>query len=550
MIKTKKLWILAAILVLGASVFTSCSSNDDNPTPGGGGQNEELTFTVGAMDMKLKLVKGGVYSMQYERDGQKKTVTGTLSDYYIAPIEVTNKLWAAVMSAKPEGQINDGDMYPVTMVSYYDIVGPNGFLEKLNAMVKDQLPEGMKFQLPTEVQWQYAAIGGQKSKGYTYAGSNTLSDVAWYADNANGTTHPVASKQPNELGLYDMSGNVWERCSDWYVDLDELPSEQGLDYAGPATSNRLVGRGGCFENAPTSCTVGFHGREIIGLQQAPTTTVGFRLVLAAMNGLAERADVWDVATKTLYVNTNPGKSAYEGRTDIVSVVFSDAVTSIGDRAFYNCSISVVDLPASVVSIGSEAFAGKDSDLDKVTIYATDCTFGEHPFVQSILTNVYVPAASLDAYKASYPGYKSQIYAIPEVELDGNDIIWSEDLCEYIWVGIPYYHKDRIVAAHNTQGGITVNFAITDENSGFDIGCISLVQGEKLTFISTVGNISKITIQADYDEEDAPDTPIAEGWTWDAAKHTFTWQGTPSTAVEMLAVGDINLDSVQIQFTIE
>ena len=264
-------------------------------------------------------------------------------------------------------------------------------------------------------------------------------------------------------------------------------------------------------------------------------------------------DTWDAETGTLIVNTNPGKSAYEGRTDIVSVVFNNGVTSIGDRAFYNCPISVVDIPASVVSIGSEAFAGKDSDLDKVTIYATDCTFGEHPFLQSILTNVYVPAESLDAYKASYPGYKSQIYAIPEVELDGNEIIWSEDLCEYILVKIPYYHKDRIVAAHNTQGGITVTFTGTSEDSGFDIGCISLVKGEKLTFTSTVGNISHITIQAaSYDDEDDEEdaTPIADGWTWDAAQRTFTWQGTPATAVEMLAVEDVNLDSVQIQFTIE
>jgi len=265
-------------------------------------------------------------------------------------------------------------------------------------------------------------------------------------------------------------------------------------------------------------------------------------------------DTWDAATRTLTVNANPGKDAYKGQTDIVSVVFSDAVTSIGDRAFYNCHISVVDLPASVVSIGNDAFAGKDSGLEKVTIYATDCAFGEHPFIQSILTNVYVPAESLDAYEASYPGYKGQIYAIPEVELDGNEIIWSEDLCEYIWVGIPYYHKDRIIAAHNTQGGITVNFAITDEDSGLDIGRITLVQGEKLTFTSTVGNISKITIQTDPyeedDEEDAPDTPVAEGWTWDAAKHTFTWQGTPAATVEMLAVGDIDLQSVQIQFTMD
>ena len=119
--------------------------------------------------------------------------------------------------------------------------------------------------------------------------------------------------------------------------------------------------------------------------------------------------------------------------------------------------------------------------------------------------------------------------------------------------IPYYHKDRIVAAHNTQGGITVNFTGTSEDSGFDIGCISLVKGEKLTFTSTVGNISHITIQAaSYDDEDDEEdaTPIADGWTWDAAQRTFTWQDTPATAVEMLAIEDVNLDSVQIQFTIE
>ena len=276
-------------------------------------------------------------------------------------------------------------------------------------------------------------------------------------------------------------------------------------------------------------------------------------VFTACNKDNPQPDKWDAKTGTLYVNTNPGKRAYEGRTDIVSVVFSDAVTSIGDSAFYNSSITVVDLPASVVSIGNEAFSGKKSVLKKLTIYATDCAFGEHPFVQSILANVYVPAASLDAYKAKYPGYKSQVYAIPEVEQEGNEIIWSEDLCEFIWVGIPYYHKDRIVAAHNTQGGITVNFAITDEDSGFDIDCITLVQGEKLTFTSTVGAISKITIQTDPyerdDDEEAPVIPVAEGWTWDAAKHTFTWQGTPYATVEMLAGGKVNLESVQIRFTV-
>ena len=188
----------------------------------------------------------------------------------------------------------------------------------------------------------------------------------------------------------------------------------------------------------------------------------------------------------------------------------------------------------------------------VTINAMDCTFGELPFLQSIMTNIYVPAEAVAAYEAKYPEYSekiSQFYAIPEAKQEGNEIVWSQALCEYIWVGIPYNHKDRIVAAHNTQGGIKVTFTGTDENSGFRWSSITLVQGEKLTFTSTVGNISKIEIQADYDEEDEPDTPVAEGWTWDAAKHTFTWQGTPSATVEMLASGDIDLESVKIRFTI-
>ncbi|MBP5374817.1 MAG: leucine-rich repeat domain-containing protein, partial [Bacteroidaceae bacterium] len=216
-------------------------------------------------------------------------------------------------------------------------------------------------------------------------------------------------------------------------------------------------------------------------------------------------DKWDAETGTLYVNSNPGKNAYREQTDIVSVVLSDAVTSIGDSAFYNCHVSVIDLPASVVSIGSRAFAGKKSDLEIVTILATDCTFGEHPFFQSILTNIYVPAESLASYKANHPDYASHFYAIPEVQQEGNEIIWSQDLCGYIWVEVPYYHKGKIVAAHNTHGGISVTFTGTEVENGFNWASIYLAQGEKLTFTSTVGNISQITVlSASYDEDEDDD----------------------------------------------
>lgn len=108
----------------------------------------------------------------------------TLSDFYISPVEVTTKLWADVMGFIPEGQSNHGDAYPVSNVNYYDIAGEDGFIDKLNAMCKGQLPEGKRFALPTEAQWEYAARGGQKSRGYKYAGSDTIDEVAWYGRNA------------------------------------------------------------------------------------------------------------------------------------------------------------------------------------------------------------------------------------------------------------------------------------------------------------------------------------------------------------------------------
>jgi formylglycine-generating enzyme required for sulfatase activity len=236
-------------------------------------------------------VKGGTYSMQYERDGVTKTVTGTLSDYYIGQTEVDNGLWNAVMGSKPEGQTKSKKQYPVSNVTYEDITKEGGFLEKLNALVANQLPTGKKFALPTEAQWHYAAMGGQKSKGYTYAGSNTLADVAWYADNADGTTHPVASKQPNELGLYDMSGNVWEWTSDKKDDAN------------------AYGAGGSYTSASDYCKVsatwadditkGFHN-------------MGFRLVLAPVVAPAgvEAVDL-GLPSGTKWANMNVGASKPE-----------------------------------------------------------------------------------------------------------------------------------------------------------------------------------------------------------------------------------------------
>ena len=108
------------------------------------------------------------------------------------------------------------------------------------------LPSGKRFALPTEAQWEYAARGGQKSNGYKYSGSNTLDEVAWYADNSDGSTHPVGLKQPNELGLYDMTGNVWEWTRDNFVYFDKLTLNQGFNYVCNANNNYRVTRGGSY----------------------------------------------------------------------------------------------------------------------------------------------------------------------------------------------------------------------------------------------------------------------------------------------------------------
>lgn len=244
-----------------------------------------LTFAVsnGTVGYYLPMVevKGGSYELVYERDGEQKTVRGTLSDFYICQTETMNYIWETVMGSKPQGQTESEGLYPVTMVSYEDITGSGGFLDRLNTMCADQLPAGMQFALATEAEWHYAASGGRKSQGYIYAGSNTINDVAWYSGNAGYASHFVASKQPNELGLYDLSGNVWEYCGDWYADLADLPADQGADYADPASGVLIAGGGGCYDSEPYTCTSSYHAHEIE--HNGRNATLGFRIVLRHAN---------------------------------------------------------------------------------------------------------------------------------------------------------------------------------------------------------------------------------------------------------------------------
>lgn len=212
------------------------------------------TITIGSVSFNMVKVKGSTFKMgsndSEASDDEKPVHSVTLSDYYIGETEVTQELWRVVMGTNPS--YFSGSNKPVENVSWDDC---QKFINKLNDLT------GLEFRLPTEAEWEYAARGGNKSKGYKYAGSNTISEVAWYNDNAcDGVgknspaygTHPVGTKSPNELGIYDMSGNVYEWCSDWYA---IYTSVSQTNPTGPSTGYGRVRRGGSWRNDAQDCRV-------------------------------------------------------------------------------------------------------------------------------------------------------------------------------------------------------------------------------------------------------------------------------------------------------
>ncbi len=208
-------------------------------------------YTVNGVFFTMKYVEGDTFTMGCvsEQDGncvrsEETSHKVLLTDYCIGETEVTQALWMAVMGNNPSW--NKGNNRPVDFVSWNDC---QEFIRKLNVLLKDRLPSGYRFALPTEAQWEYAARGGNKSKHYRYSGSNTIDEVAWYLMNSKGKTHPVGKKGSNELGLYDMSGNVWEWCSDRYGEyIDTLQT----DPEGPSEGSSRVIRGGSYHASYTT----------------------------------------------------------------------------------------------------------------------------------------------------------------------------------------------------------------------------------------------------------------------------------------------------------
>ncbi|MCR4965733.1 MAG: formylglycine-generating enzyme family protein [Bacteroidales bacterium] len=186
-------------------------------------------------------------------------------DFLIAKYEVTQELWIAVMGGKNPSKVI-GDSLPVTRITWY---AAREFIQKLNKMT------GKKFRLPTEAEWEYAARGGAESQGYMFSGSDNLNEVAWYRKNSGRKPQPVGTKKPNELGIYDMSGNVYEWCYDGFEYYD-LSLNNTYNPYGDDWNNNKIFRGGCMTSFPDVCRVSARSQ---GYNTYQYNYVGFRLAM-------------------------------------------------------------------------------------------------------------------------------------------------------------------------------------------------------------------------------------------------------------------------------
>jgi len=240
--KKRKMWIGIVIMAVAVAViwsgFELISGNYITMNGRIYKQLPQKTITVNGVSFDMIWVEAGTFTMGdtvciNSKPAHKVTLT---KNYYIGKTEVTQALWEAVMGENPSE--DKGASKPVSDISWN---GCGLFLSKLNTLT------GLSFRLPTEAEWEYAARGGNRSWGYLYSGSDDIDEVAWYNGNSNETVHVVATKKPNELGIYDMSGNVCEYCSDWY-DEDYYKYSPQIDPTGPTYGEWRVVRGGVYNS--------------------------------------------------------------------------------------------------------------------------------------------------------------------------------------------------------------------------------------------------------------------------------------------------------------
>jgi formylglycine-generating enzyme len=229
------------------------------------------TFSETVSGIEFVPVKGGCFKMgnnngMYDTWDEQPEHEVCLSDYYLGRFEVTQRQWQSVMGSNPSRFKACGPNCPVESVSWLDI---QAFLKRLNKK------SGKRFRLPTEAEWEYAArSGGRKEK---FAGGNSLGQLGWYQDNSGNVVHPVGQKQPNGLGLYDMSGNVWEWVQDWHSPEYYVQSPRN-NPQGPAKGLCRVVRGGCIA---TEANLARTDHRRLNDPEERFNLVGFRVAVTA-----------------------------------------------------------------------------------------------------------------------------------------------------------------------------------------------------------------------------------------------------------------------------
>lgn len=284
---------MGMLLCLSAAVWTGCDKDKENLNESASAENGEENYVETAFGMELQMVyvEGGTFMMGATEeqgddvvDAEKPVHSVTLDGFYIGKYEITQAQWEAVMGTTVAQQCNKefqeqggdmelrgvGDNYPMYYVSWEEV---QSFCKKLSAQA------GKKYRLPTEAEWEYAARGGNKADGTKYAGSDNIDEVAWNVSNGKSdeTSYSVGMKRPNGLGLYDMTGNVWEWCSDWfgesYYSISSTVNPRGPSYG----SNRVI-RGGSWYDDALYCRV---SSRHCGMPDIRLSAFGFRIVCEA-----------------------------------------------------------------------------------------------------------------------------------------------------------------------------------------------------------------------------------------------------------------------------
>lgn len=269
---TKCLRVFASILFTscmfaGVSAQNSITELVDNSSNGSttSADGKVETFTVNGVPFDMIFVEGGSFMMGND-DGDKREKpvhNEVVNHFYIGQTTVTQELWKAVMGLNPSHFRGEG--LPVENVTWYEC---QDFIEQLNKLT------GREFRLPTEAEWEYAARGGYSSQHYSHSGANAADvyRIAWYRDDSNEKTHPVATKRPNELGVYDMSGNVWEWTSDLWSDTYSSPRKGGDN------GTQRVCRGGAWNGEIKHCSNSFRNSSASARR---SNGIGVRLVMSA-----------------------------------------------------------------------------------------------------------------------------------------------------------------------------------------------------------------------------------------------------------------------------